>query len=75
MEFLEYITDEEHECVVCLDIPYDISKWQVGDSSEHNGTFKMMVTKLKKMLLSCRELITGEIGIPPTGIICMVVYA
>ena len=32
------------------------SYWQVGESSEQNGCFKMMLTKYKRKLLQCKEL-------------------
>ena len=39
-KFLTYINNCNHQWKVCLGVPYATSLWQVGDSNEHNGTFK-----------------------------------
>lgn len=33
LPFLEYITDPEHEWMVCVGVPYGTHLWQVADSS------------------------------------------
>jgi hypothetical protein len=35
-----------------IGFPYGPSYWQVGDSSEQNGSFKMKLTKEKAILTS-----------------------
>jgi len=35
----------------CIGLPYVTSYWQVGDSSEQNGCFKMALTKAKQELV------------------------
>jgi hypothetical protein len=52
LEFLEYINAEEMKWNVDIGLPYGTSYWQVGDSSEQNGSFKMKLTKVKKNLTS-----------------------
>jgi hypothetical protein len=39
--FLEYINNPAHKWTVCIGVPYGTSYWQVGDSSEQNGSFKV----------------------------------
>jgi hypothetical protein len=36
---------------VCVGLPYGTSYWQVGDSTEQNGCFKMSMTKAKQELV------------------------
>ena len=50
VEFLCYVNDEKHRWNVTLGVPYGTAFWQVGDSSEQNGTFKMLLGKAKKEL-------------------------
>jgi hypothetical protein len=46
LPFLQYIHDNAHPWVVCIGIPYGTHLWQVADSSELNGVFKMGLTKI-----------------------------
>jgi hypothetical protein len=52
LEFLEYINTTEHKWNCCIGLPYGMSYWQVGDSSEQNGCFKMALTRAKQQLVS-----------------------
>ncbi len=52
LEFLEYVTTVDTKCHVEIGLPYGTSYWQVGDSSEQNGTFKIKLTKEKSILTS-----------------------
>jgi hypothetical protein len=52
LEFLEYVIAEDTKWHVELGLPYGTSYWQVGDSSEQNGSFKMKLTKEKAKLTS-----------------------
>ncbi len=52
LEFLEYINAEETKWNVDLGLPYGTPYWQVGDSNEQNGSFKMKLTQVKKDLTS-----------------------
>jgi len=51
LPFLQYINDPAHEWVVCIGVPYGTSYWQVGDSAEQNGSYKMALTKSKRELV------------------------
>lgn len=50
-KFLNYINDVRHPWRVWLGIPYATSYWQVGDSSEQNGSFKCHWYGAKKELV------------------------
>ena len=45
LEFLRYINDSNTKWSVCIGVPYGTSLWQVGDSSQQNGKFKVLMTK------------------------------
>ena len=49
--FLEYITDKSHEWQVCIGVPYGTSLWQVADSKEQNGSYKIALARTKKKFL------------------------
>jgi hypothetical protein len=51
LPFLKYINTEAHEWVVCIGVPYGTSYWQVGDSPEQNGCYKMALTSEKTALV------------------------
>jgi hypothetical protein len=56
LPFLRYINDEAHPWMVCLGVPYGTHLWQVGDSSEQNGSFKMALYRAKKEYLTYRDI-------------------
>jgi hypothetical protein len=39
--FLEYTLESNRPWTCCIGMPYGTSMWQVGDSTEQNGTFKI----------------------------------
>jgi hypothetical protein len=41
LKFLEYINTSETEWIVCLGLSYGTHNWQVGDSSQQNGAYKV----------------------------------
>jgi hypothetical protein len=45
LEFLEYINCKESKWEVNIGLPYGTSYWQVGDSTEQNGCFKMVLAR------------------------------
>ena len=47
-KFLQYINDPATKWNVTIGVPYGTAKWQIGDSSEQNGVFKMDLTNEKK---------------------------
>jgi hypothetical protein len=51
LPFLQYIYGVSHEWVVCIGVPYGTSYWQVADSSEQNGSYKMALSAAKKELV------------------------
>ncbi len=50
LEFLEYNTPE-HKWNCCIGLPYGTLYWQVRDSSEQNGCFKMAFARAKQELV------------------------
>ena len=74
--FLKYINDTTHKWVVCIGVPNGTSIWQVGDSNEQNGTYKMYCSEYKKMLTSKRfEMRMFKLNLVCTDIILIVNYA
>jgi hypothetical protein len=58
LPFLRYVNDKEGIGIkwnACVGVPYGTSYWQVGDSNEKNGCFKMALTSYKRELLRRRE--------------------
>ena len=75
LPFLQYITCKEHEWKVCIGVPYGTSYWQVGDSTEQNGCFKMALTKAKRNLVEKKESWGLEGTVDKTDIVGVVTYA
>ena len=74
--FLKYINDTPHKWVVCIGVPNGTSIWQVGDSNEQNGTYKMYCSEYKKRLTSKRfEMGMFKMNLVRTDIIPIVNYA
>ena len=55
LPFLDYINNDDHKWVVCLGLPNGTSLWQVGDSSQQNGCYKMYCTKRKMELIKYKQ--------------------
>ncbi len=53
-EFLEYINNEKHPWCFSIGVPYGTALWQVGDSVEQNGCFKMHMGKKKQEIITSR---------------------
>jgi len=51
LEFLSYINSAGTEWVVCIGVLYSTALWQVGDSSQQNGSYQMTCTQFKRRLL------------------------
>jgi len=60
LEFLEYINCKESKWEVNIGLPYGTSYWQVGDSTEQNGCFKMALAREKQALVTKKN----ESGLP-----------
>jgi hypothetical protein len=50
--FVDYVTKPDNRWTVCIGVPYGTHIWQVHDSSEMNGSFKMAVTRAKRLIMS-----------------------
>ena len=76
LEFLEYINDPFHKWNVCIGVPYGTSLWQVADSSEQNGLFKMLLNEKKNQIFQYRlSTFTQKFHLVRTDIIPAVNYA
>ena len=54
-KFLTYINDVGHIWKVCLGVPYATNYWQVGDSAEQNGTYKVLWYRAKCEMVSYKH--------------------
>jgi hypothetical protein len=74
-DFLKYINEPETKWNVCIGVPYGTSYWQVGDSNEQNGCFKMALTRHKRNLLNKKEERREEFAIHKSDIVYLVSMA
>ena len=72
LNFLQYINEDETKWECCIGLPYGMSYWQVGDSSEQNGCFKMALTKAKQELVTKKNDAGLEFAINRTDIVGLV---
>ena len=73
LDFVEYIHSNKHPWTVCIGVPYGTGLWQIGDSAEQNGSWKMQMKKEKKLLVEKRLAEgNGNLEILPTDIIPLV---
>ena len=75
LPFLEYINDmgeEGHKWRVCIGVPYGTSFWQVGDSAEQNGSFKMAMVRAKTKLLQKKADCRLEFAVEKTDVVLLV---
>jgi hypothetical protein len=49
---LKYINNQQHLWTVCLGVPNSTYIWQVADSSEQNGSYKIALAKAKAKYLT-----------------------
>ena len=75
LPFLQYINDTNTEWVVCIGVPYGTSLWQVGDSSEQNGSYKMACAKFKRRLFKMKRDRGMSPGIHSFEVMLIVNYA
>ena len=54
LDFLRYINNEQTKWNACIGVPYGTALWQVGDSLQQNGKFKILLTKKKRELFEKR---------------------
>ena len=60
LPFLKYVNTPEDHWIACIGVPYVDVLWQVGDSKEQNGSFKMAIAKAKQNLLELKESISHQ---------------
>ena len=53
--FLEYISNPNNEWVICIGVPYGAAVWQIGDSSEQNGSYNMASVVLKREIINAKD--------------------
>ena len=76
LPFLQYVTDADHPWMVCQGVPYGTSLWQVADSSDQNGCFKIACSEIKEKLLKKRlDMMINSPAILPTDIIPIINYS
>jgi hypothetical protein len=68
--FQDYVNNPIHRWSVCIGVPYATHIWQVNDSSELNGAFKMMLSKAKRDLFLIKHAQGTTMG--PTDIMPLV---
>ena len=73
--FLSYVINPRHEWVVCIGVPYGTALWQVGDSSEQNGSYKVALAQAKSELIAKKRGKSMKLTIDRTDIIPLVNYA
>ena len=72
LPFMRYIGDEEHKWKVCIGVPNGTAHWQVGDSAEQNGSWKMASTRDKRRLTRFRITMGMPLNIRPSDIVPIV---
>ena len=76
MPCLSYINDTTHKWVVCIGVPNGTSIWQVGDSAEQNGCFKIYCSEYKQKLTKKKiEMGLFQLNLTRIDIIPIVNYA
>jgi hypothetical protein len=71
--FLHYINNESTQWMVCIGVPYGTSYWQVGDSNEQNGSYKMGLTREKQEMINKRIThMNQDMQVRPTYIVPLV---
>jgi len=71
--FLDYIHGDGHKWKTCFGVPYGTHVWQLADSSQVNGKFKMGVTKIKRQIYEAKPDNKKHFG--PTDVIPILNYA
>ncbi len=75
LNFLNYINAAETKWGCCIGLLYRTSYWQVGDSSEQNGCFKMALSRAKQDLVTKKNYAGLEFAIDKTDIVGLVCKA
>jgi hypothetical protein len=69
LPFMRYIADKEHKWKVCIGVPNGTAYWQVGDSEEQNGSWKMATTRQKRILVRFKIAMGMSLNIKPTDVV------
>ena len=72
LKFLRCVNNPTTKWNACVGVPYGTSFWQVGDSTEQNGCFKMALTRYKRELLAKKELVQAEFAIDKKDVVYLV---
>jgi hypothetical protein len=72
LPFMRYVGDKEHWWKVCIGVPNGTAHWQVGDSAEQNGSWKMATTRDKRKLSQFRISMGMPLNIRPSDIVPIV---
>jgi hypothetical protein len=75
LDFLAYIHDKDHLWVVCLGLPHATHYWQVGDSSEQNGAYKINCRERINQLIRYKQEHGMPLRIGRDEVLPIVVYA
>ena len=75
LPFLRYILTPATEWRACIGVPNGTAAWQVGDSSEQNGSWKMASTSFKRKLCIFKVSMGISMTVAPTDIIPIVNHA
>jgi hypothetical protein len=74
IKFLSYMNSPAHRWSVCIGVPYGTALWQVGDSKQQNGQFKVRIAIRKQHILQVRIDTIMQMELVPTDIIPLVNY-
>ena len=73
LPFLEYILNDAHRWTVCIGVPYGTAIWQVADSKEQNGSYKIALARAKKELVDSKlQMHIEPATLCPTDIVPLV---
>jgi hypothetical protein len=75
LKFVNYIRNEKTPWSVAFALPHGTHLWQVGDSPEQNGSFKIYESKFKEILLRQKEMLYLPPIFGTTDVVPIVNYA
>jgi hypothetical protein len=74
LPFLDYIHGAGHNWVCCIGVPYATHIWQVADSPQLNGSFKIALTKTKQKFFEIKAG-KGSTNFEMTDIVSLISHA
>ena len=69
---MKYVVNKVHDWVVYIDVTYGIPLWQVGNSSEYNGAYNMVLITATIFLVEKKEIKMMISTIHPYEIIILI---